>query len=302
MKQSLIILFFTFISFMPSSYAMELEPLRWSHLPIGINFAGGGYAYTEANIFVDPVILLEDVDMELHTWAAKYIRTFSLFDKSARIDLSQSYQEGKWTGLVNGSPASISRKGLSDSFLRLAVNLYGSPPLTGKDFFAYRANTDVETIIGFALAIRLPTGDYMDDKLINLGQNRLVFRPQLGVTHKRGKWTSELTAEVAFHTDNDDFFNGKTREQEPLYIIHGHIIHTFRPGVWAGLSIGYDYGGESSVNGVNSDDKKQDIGWALSFTYPIERYSLKVAYIGTRTQEDVGLDTDTLVASLSFLW
>ncbi len=296
------ILLASLISITSQSYAMELEPLRWSHLPIGTNFAGGGYAYTEADIFVDPVTLLEDVDMELNTWAAKYIRTFSLFDKSARIGLSQSYQEGTWKGLVDGKPASVSRKGLSDTFVRFAVNLYGSPALSGKDYVEYRSKADVETIVGMALAIRLPTGDYMDDKLINLGQNRFVLRPQIGVTHKRGKWLAELTSEVAFHTENDEFFNGNTRDQKPLYIMHGHLIHTFKPGVWAGLSVGYDYGGESSLNGVDSDDKKQNIGWAVSFTYPIERYSLKVAYVSTRTQEDVGFDSDTLIGSLSFFW
>jgi hypothetical protein len=55
------------------------------------------------------------------------------------------------------------------------MNLYGAPPLSGKDYAAYRAKMDVETIVGAGLAVRLPTGQYMDDKLINLGENRFVF-------------------------------------------------------------------------------------------------------------------------------
>ncbi|MEA1947034.1 MAG: transporter [Thermodesulfobacteriota bacterium] len=284
-------------------FALEPEPRKWNHLPMGTNFAGVGYAYTEADIFIDPVILLEDVKMEKHTWAGKYIRTFELFDKSARIDFTQAYQKGEWTGLLNGVPASASRSGWSDTFLRLAVNLYGAPPLSGKEFAAYRSDVNVETIVGIALAVRLPTGEYMEDKLINLGQNRFAFRPQLGVIHTRGKWTAEVTGEVAFYTDNDEFFNGNTLEQKPLYIIHCHLIHTFRPGLWVGASVGYDYGGENSINGIDKDDKEQNVAWAFSFAYPINRYSgIKVAYIGTRTQESTGLDSDTLTASLSLLW
>ena len=285
-------------------FALELEPRQWSHLPLGTNFAGVGYAYTKADISVDPVVLLEDVELELQTLAGKYIRTFELFDKSARIDLTQAYQKGEWTGLLNGSPASASRSGWSDTFLRLAVNLYGAPPLSGKEYVAYRsADKKAETIVGMALVLRLPTGEYMEDKLINLGQNRFAFRPQLGVNHTYGKWTAELTGEVAFYTENDDFFNGNTLEQDPLYIIHGHLIHTFRPGLWASASIGYDYGGGNSINGIDKDDKKQDFGWALSFAYPINRYSgINFKYVGTRTQESTGLDTDTLSASVSFLW
>jgi len=283
--------------------AMELAPLRWSHLPLGINFVGMGYASTEADIFFDPDLQLEDVEMTLDSWAAKYIHTFELFDKSARIGLAQAYQEGEWTGLLEGVPASARRTGLSDSFVRLAVNLYGSPPLSGNEFANYRANADIETIVGVALAMRLPTGDYLDDKLMNLGQNRFVFRPQLGITHKRGKWTTELTGEVAFHTKNDEFFNGNTRRQDPLYFIHGHLIHTFKPGVWAGASFGYNYGGESSINGVDSNNRKQNIGWALSFAHPLgKNYRLKIAYIGVRTQEDTGSDSDTLTAGVSWLW
>ena len=290
-------------SLMLPCFALDLEPRLWSHLPVGANFAGFGYAYTKADIAFDPVLLIEDVQMDLESWVGKYIRTFELFDKSARVDLTQAYQQGDWTGFLNGAPASVSRSGWSDTFVRLAVNLYGAPPLSGKEFAAYRSGVKDDTIVGMGLVVRLPTGDYMEDKLINLGQNRFTFRPQLGINHTHGKWTAEVTGEVAFHTDNDEFFNGNKLEQQPIYIIHGHLIHTFRPGLWVGMGVGYDYGGENSINGVDKDDSKQDVAWALSFAYPINRYpGLKVAYIGSRKQESTGLDSDTLAASLSFSW
>ena len=189
--------------------AQELEPRRWSHLPTGKNFIGGGYAYTEADIFLDPVLRIEDGEMEMHTWALKYIRTFELLQQSARADFIQGYQEGRWTGLVDGVPRSIKRSGLSDSVVRFAINRYGAPPLEGKEFAAYRAKADVETIFGTALVVKLPTGDYMDDKLINLGTNRFTFRPQLGLVHNRGKLSMELSGAIWLYTDNNDFFNGK---------------------------------------------------------------------------------------------
>ena len=188
-------------SLVPPCLAMELEPRQWSHLPGGTNFAGVGYAYTEADISVDPVLKLEDVELELQTWVGKYIRTFELFDKSVRIDLTQAYQKGDWTGLLDGAQASTSRSGWSDTFLRLAVNLYGAPPMDRKEFAAYRSGIKTDTIVGMGLVVRLPTGDYMEDKLINLGNNRYTFRPQAGINHTWGKWTAEATAEVAFYTD-----------------------------------------------------------------------------------------------------
>jgi len=289
----------------PASSCLALEPVprQWSHLPKGVNILGAGYAYTEADIAVDPVLRLEDVEMELDTWAFKYIHTFEAFDRSARVDVTQAYQEGHWSGLLNGAPAATSRHGLSDTFVRFAVNLYGAPPLSGKEYGVYRRNANPETIVGAGLAVRLPTGDYMEDKLINLGKNRFAFRPQLGIQHTIGKWSSELTGEIAFYTDNDEFYNGKTREQDPLYILHGHLIYSFNPGHWAGVSFGYDYGGESTINGVDKDDRRQDIALAFNYVYPINRSSgIKVGYISTRTQESIGNDTDTLTAGFSILW
>lgn len=283
--------------------ADELEPRRWSHLPIDTNFFGAGYVYTEADINFDPVLKLENVEMELNSWAAKYIRTFALFDKTARIGILQAYQEGCWSGLVDGVPKSISRSGWADTLLRFAINLYGAPPLQGKEYVAYRESAAVETILGAGLSLQLPTGDYMDDKLINLGTNRFTFRPQFGVVHTRGKWSMEATAIVALYTDNNDFYNGYKLEQDPLYTIHGHLIYTFRPGLWASASIGYNYGGRSTVEREKKDDRKQNTLWALCFGFPVNRYlGVKVAYIGTRTQESTGSDSESFIIGLNSFW
>jgi len=297
-----LILLFVLGTIRPSN-AADLEARQWSHLPMKTNFAGVVYAYTEADIFLDPVFLIEDAEMELQTWAGKYIRTFELFDKSARIDLTQAYLKGEWEGLLDGAPASLSREGFSDTFARIAVNLYGAPPLQGKEFAEYRSKMNTETILGAGLVVRFPTGEYMEDKLINLGENRFAFRPQIGGIRKWGKWTLESTTQVAFYTENDEFFNGKKLEQDPLSITHGHLIYNFKPGLWAAASVGFDYGGEKTVNGIKQDDKKQDIAWALSFSYPINRqYGIKIAYIGSRTLVSTGLDTNTLSVALSAHW
>ena len=283
--------------------AQELEPRRWSHLPTGANFAGAGYAYTEADISFDPVLRIENAEMKMHTWAARYIRTFELFQKSARIYLLQGYQKGHWKGLVDGVPRAIRRSGLSDSVLRFAINLYGAPPLEAEEFAAYRARADVETIVGTGLVVQLPTGEYMDDKLINIGTNRYTFRPQLGLVHNRGKWSMELTGAVYIYTDNNDFFNGNKLENDPLYTSEIHLVYTFRPGLWAATGAGFGYGGESTVNGEEKNDRRENLGWTFSFGYPITpQLGVKVAYLGIRSQESIGQDSDSIGVAFSVFW
>ena len=298
------LLFFHLFAFYSSpSLAEELEPRRWAHLPINTNFTGAAYAYTKADINFDPLLKIEEGQVDLHTWAAKYLRTFSLFEKSARVDFVQGYQKGRWEGLLDGVPTTVRRSGWTDTLVRFAINLYGAPPLQGQEYAKYRAAAEIETIVGAGLSVQLPTGDYRDDKLINLGLNRFTFRPQIGVVHTRGKWSLETTAIVALFTDNDEFFNGHKLEQDPLYTLNSHLIYTFHPGVWVSASAGYDYGGRSTVDNERKDDRKQDIGWALSVGFPLSRhFGTKIAYVGTRTQESTGVDSDSFVVGLSAFW
>ena len=92
---------------------------------------------------------------------------------------------------------------------RLSANLL-APALSGKDYADFRRQNPVLTSLGAAFEVRLPLGEYQDDKLINLGQNRFYLSPQLGVLHTRGEWSFELTGTTYFFTDNDEFFNGNS--------------------------------------------------------------------------------------------
>lgn len=283
--------------------AQDIEPRRWSHLPLGGNFAGVAYAYTEGDIFLNPVLRIKDGEFDLHTAAFKYIHAFGLFEKSARVDLTQLYQSGSWSGLLNGVPASTERDGWADATLRFAVNLYGAPPLAGQEFIDYRKTTQCETIVGMGLVMTFPTGEYFEEKLINLGTNRYSFTPQFGVIHTRGKWSMELSSSVSFFTDNDDFFNGTQHQEDPYLIAQCHLIYTFMPGLWLGLSGGYGYGGESTINRVSANDLKGNLGLGLSAGIPVNRhFGFKIAYIGIRTREDTGSDNDTITLAGALQW
>lgn len=287
----------------PSALAMDIEARQWEHIPLDTNIIGAAYAYTSADIYVDPVLKIDDAEMSMNTAVLKYLRSFGLFDKSARVDITQAYMDGKWAGLLNGSPTSVSRSGFSDTFTRFSVNLYGAPPLRGKEYAEYRAKHDTETIIGAGLVVRWPTGEYIKDKLINLGQNHYVLRPQLGMSYRHKKWTAELTQEIALSTINDDFYNDSKLEEGPLYIIHTNLAYTFRPGLWVGGNLAYDYGGRTSVNGKKTLDHAQDIGWALNLAIPLNRQAgIRLSYIGTHTLEATGMDSNTFSAGLVMSW
>jgi hypothetical protein len=296
-------LFLAFLTRVQPCSGQDIEARRWSHLPVGSQHINAGYARTTGDIIFNPVLRLEQTEFELSTAAVRYTWAFGLWGKSARVDVMQAWQSGDWNGLLDGVPASVEREGWSDTGVRFAVNLWGAPPLKGKEFAAYRAETDRETIVGAGLLVLLPTGEYMEDKLINLGTNRYSFTPQLGVVHNRGKWSMEFTASASLPTDNKSFFNGRRLEEDPLLFLQGHAVYTFRPGLWLALSGGYGCGSESTIDGVSADDRKEFAGWGISLGIPLTRNAgFKLGYIGTRTIADTGSDTETVTAGFGFMW
>ncbi len=177
--------------FAPSCLAQDIEPRRWTHLPTGMHVMGVGLSNRSGDILFDPVLLAEDVTFDLYGTGLSYVHSFNLAGKSARVDVVLPYASGRWEGLVDGVYTSVRRRGLADARVRFSMNLYGAPALKGKEFLEYRARNQTNTTIGAALAISVPTGDYNNQWLINLGSNRWIFRPQLGVLHQRKKWQSK---------------------------------------------------------------------------------------------------------------
>ncbi len=284
-------------------WSQDLQPRRWTHLPIDSNFGGIGFIYTSADIAFDPVLRIDDVVLDLQTIPVKYIWSFGLLGKSARVEWLQAYQDAEWNGLVAGVPTRAARSGWSDMSFRFAVNLLGAPPLNREEFAQYQATATSDTIVGAGVEVQLPTGEYFPDRLLNLGTNRVTFRPQLGVVHRQGPWTAEMTASSWFFTDNDDFFSGNYLEQAPLHTIQGYVDYTIQPGHWVGAGVAYAVGGESTVSGLPKDDPRDAVVWGCSWGYSLSKQvNSQLTYFSQRTLTAVGSDSNNLAATLSFNW
>ncbi len=278
--------------------AQDVEPRRWTPFPVGTNVLGLGYAYSEGDISFDPITRIDDADFRLHSVLATYVRTFGFSGKMARVDLRVPYHNGHWEGRVDGEPRSVRRRGFGDPLIRLSVNLVGPPAMDRQQFRDYIARHPIYTIAGFGVAVRVPLGEYKKDKLINLGQNRFVIRPQLGVLHVRGPWSYELTASTFFFTRNDEFFNGMERKQDPLYAAQVHVVRTFKMGWWVSAGVAYGWAGENEIDSLRQDDETGNLLFGASLGLPVGRsQGIAVRYIGGRTQKDTGSDIDGLALS-----
>ena len=155
-----------------------------------------------------------------------------------------------------------------------------------KNFASYRQ----DLIVGASLQVSAPFGQYDDSKLLNLGNNRWSIKPELGISKAVGPWTFELAPSVTFFSDNTDFVGGNTFAQAPFYAVQGHILYTFRSGVWIALDGVYFAGGHTTLNGVKSANEQANSRAGFTRALPIERQnSLKLSAstgISTRTGSD----------------
>lgn len=283
--------------------AQELEPRRWSHLPTGVSFASAGYVYTTGDINFDPTLQIEQAQFEQKSLALSALHTGALWGKPLRLELTLPSGWSRWKGLLAGEPRSVTRQGLRDASFRLSMNVAGAPVLSGPAFAAWQAEHPVRTTTGIGLQVTAPSGEYLEDKLLNLGGNRWVVRPQLGLLHTRHDWQFELTGSVSFYGNNDDFLVNDKQATKPLFFAQGHVIRTFRPGLWASASWGVTDGGENQINGIDRNDPRRESYWALSLGFPINRQQgIKLAWVGSRTHQDTGFDSRNLLLGWSLMF
>ena len=117
-----------------------------------------------------------------------------------------------------------------------------------------------------------------------------AIKPGLGISKVFDKVTLELAGDVEFYGDNDDFFGNVKREQEPIYSTQAHFIYDFSSGLWLGFDANYYWGGESSINGIGSNDKIDDSRYGVTLAIPVgKKQSIKLygdSGISVRTGTD----------------
>lgn len=278
--------------------AQELEPRTYANTPTGVNLLSAGYAYSSGNVLLDPTLPIEDLDGRLNIGLLGYGRTFALVGSNAKFKAFVPYAFGDWQGTVDGAPQERDAQGFGDIRLKLEWNFYGAPALSGKEFRAWKQ----KTIVGASVLLVTPTSDYNGDKLLNLGSNRWAVRPEIGISRAIGNWSLEAIANVWLFDDNDNFFGGNKLEQDPLYVAKGHLIYSFRPGLWLGLGIGYGRGGQTKINGEPRETEQENYRFGISGAYPFNKqHGIGAAFVRA-SNNGGGAEFDLFSVRYQYAW
>jgi len=107
----------------------------------------------------------------------------------------------------------------------------------------------------------LPTGSYDKNRPLNLGENRRKHDIQLGYQHALGRsFFIELEADGMFFLKNSD----AELTQKPLYEVEGFLSYEWAPGSRVGVGLFYTFGGKTTINGVDQDDRVKTTKVALT--------------------------------------
>jgi hypothetical protein len=243
--------------------AQDIEPRAYSNAPVGVNFLLAGYLYTRGGLIFDSATGITDPKMTTSSPVLAYARVLDLWGMSAKFDAIVPYTSLSGTALRNGEVVTRDVDGFVDPRFRLSVNFYGAPALGLKEFRNYRQ----DLIVGASLQVQAPWGQYDPDRLVNIGNNRWSFKPELGVSKALGAWTLEGKLGATIFTDNRDFFGGQRRAQDPIWSAQGNLIYGFANGVWASLDATYFTGGRNTIDGERGNDLQQN--WRIGTTVAI---------------------------------
>ena len=270
------VLLLTCLTVSARTLAQDLEPRVYSASPVGTTFLGINFGRSSGDVTFDPTIPITNVNASFYSPTLMISHTFSLFHRQTLFSGGFPYVWGNITGDVGTQSGKVYRSGIGDLRLRYTINLHGSPAMSVKEFARRRRGY----ILATSLTAQVPSGQYGNTKLVNIGTNRWSFKPELGFSYPVKKLDLDLYAGVWFFTGNTSYYPGSSvRSQQPLTALQGHVSYTIRRGLWAAFDSTWYGGGDVSTNGgpLNSRQSNSRVGGTVSIPLP-GRQSIKFAY------------------------
>ena len=85
----------------PRLPAQDLEPRTYTNIPVGQNFLGVGYAYSDGEIDPSPSVPLRDIEITMKTYPAAYVRSLDLWGKAGKFDAAWARLCMDGSGFIN---------------------------------------------------------------------------------------------------------------------------------------------------------------------------------------------------------
>ncbi len=202
--------------------------------------------------------------IDAYTVTPSYRRSVDVFGNAGTIligipvgSLAASLNTPVGTINLNTDPA------FGDLFVGGSLGLVGSPSLSPMEYAQYQPGFRASG----AARLFAPTGDYDPNRLLNLGGNRWQLQLSLPISFVLADTmidpeltTFEIVPTVQIFGDNPEAFGpANVASQAPIFGLEGHITRNLSQTVWASVDGFYQFGGETSADGVANGDARQSL-------------------------------------------
>jgi hypothetical protein len=263
-------------SWVPCATAQELEPKAYSASPVGATFLVAALSRSTGSVVFDPTLPITDVSARINGVVIGVGQTFPLLGKLALFSAAVPFGWGDISGQVFEDARAVTRSGFADIRVKLSMNLRGNDAMRLGEF----VKAPRQTIIGTSITVAAPTGEYDRTKLINLGNHRWAFKPEVGIAVPKGPWDIDAYLGVWLFTSNRQSFPGESvRSQDPLIALQGHVSYTFKPRLWLAVDGTWYRGGAARVDAGDPTGSVNNSRVGITFSIPASRrQSLKISY------------------------
>jgi hypothetical protein len=255
-------------------------PRSYLLAPKGVTGLNAKWMHLSQNLIPAGTALIPSADIKVDVFPITLFHTFSLGGR-----LAQGYfmfNPGKATARAKAGPPigpipvnELSANGFSDGLIGFKLGLVGAPALNLVEF----AKSPMQFSL-FGDIRYWYSGSYDQNKLLNLGTNRSAIQIGLPMAiplnNNRAKATwLEIAPSLMIITANNNPARASTIQgvekitQKPIFLLENHLSHNFSPKFWAEIGLRFQYGGESSADGVPDDNNIAVMGGGLSVGYQI---------------------------------
>jgi hypothetical protein len=114
--------------------------------------------------------------------------------------------------------------------------------------------------------VSVPLGSYDGERgPVNVGEHRWKGIFQAAYVQALGQhWMLDLIGEAAVYVDNDDFL-GRRKRQDASYGAQAHLRYMVSQATSVALSYYHDFGGETTVGGIEQSDRMNNRRWQLGY-------------------------------------
>jgi len=274
----------------------QTEPRAYANLPVGSNYLEITYSDTDGNVSFDTDLPVQGLEASVSAWTLRYLKYYESRGQVGRYGVMLPWV--RVSGSIRGTSISGSNDGFADPILYVVRAFKGAPALDLEGFMGYQQ----DTIVAWALMVQMPLGQYDGDRVLNVGTNRWVFKPEVAVSKAQGPWTYELYGNVQLFTDNDDYAGSLTLEQNAIWGIEGHLVRDFKEGRSASLDLLYANGGETSIDGVDQGDGQSDWYIGTNIVIPVSvQDTLGLVYL-TGLSTEGGPEFDSFTFFYARVW